>query len=282
MTILITGAHGFIGSHVARACVTNHTVLAPPRSELDLGERSQITSYLARHRPRFLIHLAWYAEHGKFWEASENYDWVDTSLFLAREFIGQGGEKILFMGSCAEYDWSAASPLHEDKSPKKAHTLYGECKFLTGKLLESLCAHYDTRYVWARPFFPYGPGEPDTKLISSLIKVCKGYLPPFAVHHDVRRDFIYIEDLAKAVELLATSNAAGCFNIGSGRGYSPADIARICADSLGFDAAKILDLPTRNPDPHPSITADISRLKAQGWQPQTDFRSGLQKMIDID
>ena len=57
-------------------------------------------------RPEVLIHLAWYAEHGKYWTSPENVRWVEASLALLRGFAAAGGRRVVMAGTCAEYEWS--------------------------------------------------------------------------------------------------------------------------------------------------------------------------------
>ena len=82
------------------------------RRPVDKGVTPQIADLLAgdavaevveRVRPTHLLHLAWYVEHQKFWNAPDNVRWVEASLSLLRAFAAQGGKRVVSAGSCAEY-----------------------------------------------------------------------------------------------------------------------------------------------------------------------------------
>ena len=66
-------------------------------------EAHEGVALLREVRPTLLIHAAWFVEHGRFWTAPENQDWLEASDRLARAFVEGGGRRILGVGSCAEY-----------------------------------------------------------------------------------------------------------------------------------------------------------------------------------
>src|SRR5579862_8460328 len=119
--ILVTGSSGFIGrqavlalrSQLGRAADEIHTVQHTARQMSDsrnhtvnLMDPEQVGRLMERVKPTHLLHLAWYAEHGKFWASPLNLDWVSASLQLFQSFISHGGKRAVFAGTCAEYDWT--------------------------------------------------------------------------------------------------------------------------------------------------------------------------------
>ena len=121
MSVLVTGASGFIGRSALAALVrageqvdglyarAEPAPLAGVRwHRLDLADEAAIERLIAEVAPEVLVHLAWYVEPGRFWNAPENVAWVEHSLALLRAFARCGGRRAFMLGTCAEYDWRAA------------------------------------------------------------------------------------------------------------------------------------------------------------------------------
>ena len=136
--VLVTGAGGFIGRQVVSELLRRgdevHAADLPGSPSLDavshpvdLLDEPMVDELIPRVEPTHLVHLAWYAEHGKFWNSPLNLDWLKASEKLFRSFAAHGGKRAVFAGTCAEYDWSN-SRLSEDATPSNPATLYGTCK----------------------------------------------------------------------------------------------------------------------------------------------------------
>src|SRR6202035_1989630 len=133
--VLLTGSTGFIGRHTLAALVRGgHEVHAVARRrgpdthgvrwhEADLLESADVVEQI---EPEILVHLAWYAEHRKFWSSVENLRWVEASLALLRAFARAGGRRAVLAGTCAEYGWSRE--LYSEDAPLQPATLYGAAK----------------------------------------------------------------------------------------------------------------------------------------------------------
>ena len=135
--LLFTGAGGFIGRQAAPYLLEGgyevHAVDIRPIvlegcevHTADLMNASDAKRLVEHVRPTHLLHMAWYVEHGKFWTSLDNTQWVEASLNLLREFISNGGERAITIGTCAEYETGHPVCL-EDDSPCRPATLYGAC-----------------------------------------------------------------------------------------------------------------------------------------------------------
>jgi nucleoside-diphosphate-sugar epimerase len=136
--IVVTGATGFIGSHVlAHLRRRNFLIHAlgrhPPKDRdvvfhpTDLLDPRQVDNSLRTAGATHLLHLAWYAEPGLYWRSPKNLDWVAASLHLAQSFAANGGQRAVFAGTCAEYEWGSGR-FNEFAAPCAPATLYGVSK----------------------------------------------------------------------------------------------------------------------------------------------------------
>lgn len=275
--ILVTGAGGFLGRHVLRQLADSRLVPIVmgrhrPKGysgefvEADLLDSEGACSALHRIAPTHLLHLAWYTEHGKYWNAPINLRWVDATVRLVQAFCLAGGRRVVGAGSCAEYDWSYGY-CREDETPVLPLTLYGTCKDVTRRLVTKICNDSAVSFAWARIFIPFGPGEDERRLIPALARVFKGELPPFGVNVDAFRDFLHAEDVARAFAALALSDARGTYNVASGDPTRIGDLVRLIADLHRADPKLVLDQATSRPGEPALLVGDAGKLRDLAWRP---------------
>jgi nucleoside-diphosphate-sugar epimerase len=280
--VLLTGASGFIGrAAIAPLLRRGFEVHALARHRIDtpavvqwhlldlLNSGEELDALVAVIQPDHLLHFAWYAEPGKYWQAAENVDWLRISLRLLQAFHAVGGRRVAMAGTCAEYDWSQGVPLHE-ASPRKPATLYGVCKSALQDVLAAYSAQYGLSGVWGRIFFPYGPYERPVRLIPEVIcSLLQGRVARCTSGEHIR-DFIHVDDVAEAFVALLASDVGGAVNVGSGEGVAVKDVALKIAQRLGRpDLLQLGVVPLRRHEP-PSLVADIRRLTGEvGFVPRS-------------
>jgi UDP-glucose 4-epimerase len=276
--VLLTGADGFIGRELpARLEARGFEVHALRRGEHDLL-RDDPAAIANAVRASHLLHLAWYAEPGKFWTAGDNLDWLAASLRLVRAFLAAGGRRVVGAGSCAEYDWSRER-LDESETPLRPATLYGEAKASLYRTLAKASADLDFSFGWGRIFFPYGPEEKGERLLGGLFDaVARGERVALSQGLQ-RRDFIHVEDVAGAFAALLDSDLEGAVNIASGETVAVRDLAIRAARIAG--AEHLLDFgarPMQAGEP-PLLEAATGRLHGElGFTPKFTLDSGLRDM----
>ncbi len=212
-----------------------------------------------------LLHLAWYAEHGKFWTSPLNLRWVDATVRLAEAFCRAGGQKIVMAGTCAEYDWSYGY-CSERHTPLNPDTLYGITKDATRRLVAAVCAEHRLPFTWGRIFIPYGPGEDRNRLIPALIDVFENKRTPFSVNSNFYRDFIHVDDVANGFWALLNSTTAGEFNICSGQPLKIADLVEYISLSRNGCSNSILNLSNDRNDGSSFLVGNNQKLHSLGWQ----------------
>ena len=282
--VLLTGSSGFIGRHaVAPLLRAGYDVHAVGRRGgagvtshvLDLMDRSQVADLLNAVRPTHLLHFAWYAEHGKFWSSPLNLDWTAASLSLYRAFAEAGGERAVFAGTCAEYDW-AEPHLVEDVTPSRPATLYGVCK---NGLREMVLKAGGPSVGWGRIFFLYGPDEHRDRLVPSILGPLQGGEVATVRSGGHVRDLMHVTDVAAAFVALLESDRTGTVNIASGRPVTLGDVARTLGELTGRpDLVNVEDAPGTATNPK-VMTADVSKLADTGFQPRHGLRDGLATLI---
>src|SRR4051812_32231738 len=130
MRVLLTGATGFIGSNVARALRRDgFEVHALSRPEVDLRDADAVDRAIERAKPEMCIHLAWYAEPGKYLHAKENLALVGATLRLAERLHEAGCKRFVGAGTCFEYDTSQGRLSESSRLGPKS--LYATCKLAT-------------------------------------------------------------------------------------------------------------------------------------------------------
>jgi len=292
MKVLLTGSSGFIGRHVLNLLKgSEHHVFATGREtqksggnveflKCDLLDRDQREKLFENTRFDALIHLAWYAEHGKFWTAPENLDWVEASVDLVKKFTLSGGKKVVLAGTCAEYSHDAGYCV-EGASQTEPSTLYGVAKDATRRVLQQFCGLNETTFYWGRIFFPYGPGEAEKKLIPSVIKSSMAGGPVLCSHGEQYRDFLFVEDVASAfVSLLGYEGASGVYNISSGEPVKLKDVVGLCLKGLDSRSEAQFGAIPVSASESSFLVGDNSRLKKTGWQRKVSLEEGLKRYIE--
>lgn len=286
MRIALTGGSGFIGRHaLAAALAAGHEVhvlgrRAIPQSgasfhHCDLLNPASVASTLAGIRPEALLHMAWYAEPGRFWTAPENLDWLAASLGLARGFAAAGGRRLVVAGSCAEYDWS--SPLLDERvTPLRPATLYGQSKAALFETLEAAAPALGLSLGWGRIFFPYGPGDRPERLIGTLIAALRSGQPAEFSAGTQERDFIHVADAGAALFALVTSLVEGAVNIGSGEAVAVRSLVEHAAGLAERQIELRFGLRALAANEPAKLVAAVDRLKSEtGFIPRFTRHTGL-------
>ena len=297
MKVFLTGAAGFIGSHIAAhvsnaghdvyALVREHTdrrrlrALAPS-AQLVVGDLDAPESYegaLETIRPDLCIHAAWYIEPGKYVLSARNYDLVGASVRLAQRLAALGCRRFVGLGTCLEYDTRFG--YLSESTPTRPETPYAASKLALLLLLEQVAGQTGMEVAWARLFYQYGPTELRGRLVPDVICALLAGQEAHLSDGKPIRDFLHTADVASAVWAVAESDLVGPVNVGSGRPITVREIATIIGTSLGLTDHLVFGaIPPRPSDP-PFICANIRLMtEATGWAPQHGLEERLLQTID--
>lgn len=300
MKVLVTGGAGFIGSHVNKLLLDEgHQVtvlddLSKGRKDsidpkvsfhqISLDNQKQLEEILPGHDA--VIHMASFIEVGesvkKPVEFTQNN--IVGTVKLLEAMKNTGVKKIIFSSSACVYGKPNKIPITENDPLGEQENPYG----LTKVSMEQFCQLYHNLHGFdvtiLRYFNPYGPGElhqPETHAIPNFIKSTLSKTPiPLYWKGEQVRDFIYIEDLAKAHVLALPLSGLHLYNIGTNQGVKVIDVVKKIFEILGYEVP-IDDKGERKGDV-PSLVASSEKIKQElDWEAQVNLEEGLQKTIDF-
>lgn len=287
MRILVTGGTGFIGCHTLPLLVrAGHEVHSAHRRrppdiagvqwhEVDLLEPGSARVLAENVRADVLLHLAWFAEPGKFWASPLNFPWVRATLDLVESFREAGGSRAVVAGTSAEYD-DHFEICTEFATPLAPKTVYGTCKRAVGDVLGAYADVTGMQLAWGRVFLLYGPHEHPQRFVASVVSSLLSGTPAAMSHGEQVRDFLHVYDVARAFATLVDSAVVGPVNIASGAPVTLRHVAELIAAQIS-DGSQLHfgALPARPGEP-PLFYADATRLRKEvGWTPEFDLASGL-------
>lgn len=284
MTVLVSGAAGFVGRHVVNALhargvevigLTRRPAALPCHTiTVDLADTGGVHAAIAELRPDTVVHLAWYAVPGAFWQAPENLDAVGHTFNLARAAVDAGCTRFVGAGSVAEYRWD--TPLLDEASPREPATLYGWAKKAAHEVLEAYLAPRCS-FAWLRYGWMFGPGEPPGKLVSSLAAGLAAGLAVPCSDGSARRDYLYVEDVADATVAVATGHITGAVNVGAGTATRVGELIDAVERAVGRGTANRGALPKDHPA---ELVLDVTRLKREvGWSPRWSLAEGVRRTV---
>ncbi len=298
MRILVTGAAGFIGSHLVRLLVREgHSVCAvlqPKRSaerladcidqvrvfSIDLNDCQAVRSMTSEVLPECAIHLAWYAVPGKYLGAPENLDCVSATIALAGALASVGCRRLVAAGTCSEYDGDYGF-LSEEITPLRPRSFYGVCKNAAREILQAYCEKMGMAFAWTRIFLLYGPQEAEVRLVPSVILALLSGQTAKCTHGEQIRDYLHVEDVASAIWAVARSHLTGPVNIGSGDPVKVRTVVETIARLLHGEENVALGALAIDPQEPPLLLADVRRLASEvGWKPSLSLEEGLAKTCE--
>jgi UDP-glucose 4-epimerase len=277
---LVTGAAGFIGSHVcARLDEAGYAVTRVGRG----CERPEIdtATLAALGEPALVVHCAGGGSVGRSL-AAPHADFADTvgSLAAVLEHLRTRAPaaRLVLLSSAAVYGHAATLPIAET-APTQPMSPYGHHKLMAEQLCRSYAHGYGLHVAIVRFFSVYGPGLRKQLLWDACNKARAG-VRTFAGSGRELRDFLHVADAVALIRLAAAAADARApvINGGSGHGTSVAELVTRLYAALGVDGAPEFDGSRRLGDP-PCYVADVSRAAALGFRPEVTLDEGIARYV---
>jgi nucleoside-diphosphate-sugar epimerase len=247
--VLLTGGTGFVGRQVlralaARGCRARLVVRDAGAAALlgqDAVESIVATPDLFAESAQWwtgacsgvdtVIHVAWYAEPGKYLESSKNLDCLIGTLQLAKGAARSGVRRFVGIGTCFEYDLSAGTL--SVQTPLAPLTPYAGAKAAAFLALSRWLPRSGVQFAWARLFYLYGEHEDSRRLVPYLrARLAAGEAAELTSGQQVR-DFLDVRTAGQMIAELALGPQQGAANICSGTPVTVRQLAEQIADEYG-------------------------------------------------
>lgn len=310
--VVVTGAGGFIGRTVIAPLLergyTVHAIVgraatggSPPTDAslprvadaadgahthwLDLFDTAAVRALLETVQPSHLLHFAWVATPGVYWQSPDNERWLRASEQLLEDFRAVGGARVVMAGTGAEYDWSRVGVCDERDGPLADELGAPATAYVRGKLalqrsLARVTAEHELSSAWGRVFFQYGPGEHRERLVASVITRLLAERAAPCTHGRQIRSFLHVADVGSAFAALLDSTVQGPVNIGSDRPIRIAELLGEVARQIGRPELLQLGALTAPAAEPELLLPRIERLRAEvGWHPRFELAAGLADSI---
>jgi nucleoside-diphosphate-sugar epimerase len=292
LRVLLTGAAGFLGSHVVRRLVGRGdrvlVVLRPPTQparirelleqvevvESNLEDLRRLRTAVARFEPEALVHLAWYVRPGDYQVSPANLASLAASIGLFELALELGCPRIVGVGSCLEY--AARDEAFKESDAAEPISLYAACKLSALHVGRALAARHRAQFVWARLFHVHGPGEDPARLLPWVAASLRAHRAVDLSPGSQVRDHLDVRDVAAALVHLTSHGTPGVFNVCSGVPVTLREVLLTLGRVLGHPELLHFGARPYAPEEPMCLVGDPNRLKATGWAPgETDLESSL-------
>jgi UDP-glucuronate 4-epimerase len=310
MKVLVTGAAGFIGMHVAERLLADGCEVVGVDSldayydpalkaarlarlqatpgfsfeRLDVADRAATAALFDSGGFERVVHLA--AQAGVRHSLQNPHAYAQSNLVgfvnVLEGCRHAGVGHLVYASSSSVYGGNETMPFSEDDRVDHPVSLYAATKKANELMAHSYSHLFGLPTTGLRFFTVYGPwGRPDMAAFLFVDAILSGRPIDVFNHGDMKRDFTYVDDIVEGVVRVLghVPSPYRVLNIGNSDPVALADFIAAIEDALGMQAHRRL-LPMQ-PGDVPATFADVSALTALiGFKPGTDVREGVRRFVD--
>ena len=301
--VFIAGHNGMVGNAILRILSNNPLIeiICKSKKELNLTNQKNVINFLQDEKPSEVILAA--AKVGGIYAnntypAEFIYDNIQIQTNIIHGSHLSNVQKLLFLGSSCIYPKYAPQPMKEDSlltgCLESTNEPYAIAKIAGIKMCESYNRQYGRDYRSVMPSNLYGPGDnyhsQNSHVIPALIKkihnakITNSPTVNIWGSGNQRREFLYVEDMAKASIFLnnidqkvyqeTTNMMLSHINIGTGQDITIRELAESIKKTINYKGDLFFD--NSKPDGPPRKLLNISKLKSLGWSPSISLKEGLE------
>ena len=304
MRILVTGGAGFIGSHIVDQYIAaghevsivdnlweegggKKTNLNPNVRfyKADITDEQGLQSIFDEVQPEIVSHQA--AQHSV--AISTKNPQLDARvnvlglLNVLTNCTRVGTRKIIFASSGATYGTPANLPINEE-TPQHPESPYGITKMVTEHYLRYWQDAFNLTYTALRYGNVYGPRQDPNGEAGVIAIFAKRFLKHEPVRIDwdgeQQKDYVYVEDVARANLLAIDRGDNDIFCIATGRGASVNEIYHVLEKITGYEP-EIVRASKRPGDIYLAYFDCSKAERGLGWKPQVSIEQGIEKTVDF-
>ncbi len=307
-TVLVTGAAGFIGSHLVEALAARgDEVRAFVRynsggatgflAELPAGLRDRVKVVAGDVRDAesvdaavrgcaAVFHLAALISIPYSYEAPESYVDVNVRGTLnVLQACRRHGARLVHTSTSEVYGTPDTVPITEDH-PLQAQSPYAATKVGADQLVQSFHRSFGVPAVVLRPFNTYGPRQSTRAVLPQILVQLLAGRPEVRLGATTpRRDLTFVTDTVDGFVRAAESDAAlgQVVQLGTGRDVSIGELAQIAMQALGREVPVVCEAERLRPDASEVMVLQSSPARARellGWEPRVPLEEGLRRTAE--
>lgn len=299
--IYIAGHRGLVGSAIKREFEEQGFtgILVKTHRELDLTDSAAVAEFFEKEKPQYVI-LAAAKVGGILGNNTYPVEFFTENMKIQLNVIENSFKnnvkKLLFLGSSCIYPKNASQPMKEEyllsSKLEKTNEMYALAKISGLKLCSAYNREYGTDYISVMPCNLYGLNDNyDLKNAHVLPMLVRRFHEAKVNNQSEvvvwgtgmpKREFMYAEDLAKAVVFLLKNKSASeigeFINIGTGEEITILELAELIKEVVGFKGRIVFD--TSKPDGTMRKLMDVSRINNLGWHAQTSLKDGIKLVYE--